>query len=217
MLDQPVSVEQIQAAILQRFTAPRDLLVGYAMKLQGLQAGTLTWQDIVSISKEASLFMQMFQNLTAEDRKAGVQSIVDMVIDMTDTPFLPDSFTDPIFKAVSRPIVDLLVDKIEGVQTPSKISLPAELSPENAADVFKQSISETISGNIGWTELFSVLSKAIQLFENNNTMSVDEKRQMAKQLVDQIIDDTDTPFLPDDFSDPVFKSISHAMIDELIL
>jgi non-homologous end joining protein Ku len=217
MLDQPITVEQIQAAILQRVTVPRDLLVGYAMKLQALQAGTLTWQDIVSISKEASLFMQVFQNLSIEDRKAAVQSIVDMVIDNTDTPFLPDNFTDPIFKAVSRPIVDLFVDKIEGVQTLSKATFPEQLSLENAPEFFKQSVSSILNGNVGWTELFSILSKAVQLFENNETIPVDEKRQMAKELVDQIIDNTDTPLLPDDFSDPVFKSISHAMIDELIM
>ena len=216
MLDQPVSVEQIQAAVLHRFTAPRDLLIGYATKLQALQKGMLTWQDIVSISKEASLFMQVFQNLSSEQRKAGVQTIVDMVIDMTDTPYLPDNFTDPIFKAISGQVINLLADKLEGGKSASKDGTSEEFSLENAVSDFKKSISSAISNSGSWTGLFSILSKAVQLFNKDTKMTVVEKRQLAKDLMDQIIDETDTPFLPDDFSDPVFKSISYAMIDELI-
>ncbi len=216
MLDQPAVIIEERPAELKASPIPKDVLYSIAANIQASLADGFQWHDIVTVSKEAYHFVQMFHNLTVDEREQSIEEVVDIVIDNTDTPYLPDNFTDPIFKAIARPCIVLLFSKFEGLR-PLPVGNPSESSPSSQdLQAFKSKTSSIFAIGAEWKDLFSLISLVIEFIEDYKVMTQVEKRLMAIKIVDEIIDETDTPYLPDTFSDPIFKAISRAVIEELI-
>ncbi len=62
----------------------------------------------------------------------------------------------------------------------------------------------------------SVLLFARQFSTSYPGLTPPEKAYLAKRLLGEIIDKTDTPYLPDAIFDEVFKRIGYPLIDYLV-
>lgn len=71
------------------------------------------FEDIAVVVKEATKFAQI-PGLPNQEKKDLAVALVCHVIDITDTPWLPDAWTDPIFKKFVPNLIDLLVDASQG-------------------------------------------------------------------------------------------------------
>jgi len=86
---------------------------------QGFSLNTV--HDLFSKSYE---FVKEKQGLSLEDQKQTLVKLIDVMIDITDTPYLPDTLTDPIFKALMPTLLDLFLSfQGPGVQLIPQIHL----------------------------------------------------------------------------------------------
>jgi hypothetical protein len=68
-----------------------------------------------------------------------------------------------------------------------------------------------------WSDISTCLLYVCQFASSYHTLSPQDKAYIAKQMLKEFIDKTDTPFLPDVIFDEVFKRIGYAMIDYVTL
>lgn len=71
------------------------------------------WEDISTVLREATKFAQVVA-LSGSEKKALALNIIGRVLDETDTPWLPDSWTDDWMKRMAPGLIDWAVDSAKG-------------------------------------------------------------------------------------------------------
>ena len=182
-----------------------------ARDVQKLFEDGIQWNDFPIIMSIASHYLQDFSNLSLESRRDSVEHILFYIIDHTDTPYLPDLFSDPLFKNMVPHFVNVIVlESLDEYLSPIKISgTPTEdIIREYAEEIF-----QTFEDGFQWKDL-TTISKLGILFANQFIdLNFEQKKNTANDFVNYIIDNTDTPMLPDYFIDPIFKEVSNAAIE----
>ncbi|EDM75292.1 hypothetical protein PPSIR1_25981 [Plesiocystis pacifica SIR-1] len=56
-----------------------------------------------------------------------------------------------------------------------------------------------------WKDLFTIVPVAMEVVEDASEMTGAEKQASVEAILDYVIDNTDTPWLPDKFIDPILK------------
>ena len=64
-----------------------------------------------------------------------------------------------------------------------------------------------------WTDLFAMLPKVIEVAKTAGDLEEAEQKEVACQLICHIIDETDTPWVPDSIVDPILKQACPYLID----
>ncbi len=77
-------------------------------------------------------------------------------------------------------------------------------------------IMEAFKDGFQWTDVFSVVPKAMEIVERMDGLTGDEKKEVAVKIVNHVIDETDTPWLPDALVDPIAKKAVPHVIDLVI-
>ena len=72
------------------------------------------WADVFSIVPKAMEIVESVQEMTGEEKQESAEAIIDYVIDNTDTPWLPDSLTDPLLKKGTRYMIPMLIRASKG-------------------------------------------------------------------------------------------------------
>ncbi len=70
-------------------------------------------EDIAVVVKHATKFAQI-PGLPNQEKKDLAVALICHVIDITDTPWLPDPLTDPLLKKFVPNLIDLLVEASQG-------------------------------------------------------------------------------------------------------
>lgn len=73
--------------------------------------------------------------------------------------------------------------------------------------------SECLKDGFQWTDLFTMMPKVIEVVKNLQEMSEDERKGAAVEILNYIIDETDTPWVPDSVVDPVIKTAVPYIVD----
>lgn len=191
-----------------------DDFKGYAESIKEIFSDGFDWSDISDIMKLALRFVSSNFTITGTEKKAAVIKIIDYLIDKTDVPYLPDFFLDPIFKAIANRFVDIVIpDTIETIIPPQKITGSFN---ETLVDNFINELKNDFADGFQWHDIGDVTSQSIKFVHQFVDASLDEKKQTAKDIVDKIIDNTNIPLIPDEFADPILKSIANGFIDNII-
>lgn len=166
------------------------------------------WKDLPTIMEIARQFVSDFPHLSLQEKRNKVNQILNDFIDLTDTPMLPDNYSDPIFHAIVPSFVNILITeetldymRISGKPTPNTIQETAKA----VLDAFKDGFQ--------WQDLAEVTQFGLAFAERYPDLTAIEKSAIAKEIVNFVIDETDTPYLIDSVSDPIFKQFVHPMID----
>ena len=103
-----VNVEEVQKSmdikpiLVEKSNKPTDDdLKNAAISIKEIFEDGFEWRDIASLMKLSLEYVDNFFTMDGLDKKEAVLEIIDFVIDETDTPYLPDCITDPIFKALA--------------------------------------------------------------------------------------------------------------------
>ncbi len=174
----------------------------------------LQWEDFGTIVGHALDFIMEHKDLSKEEVKANIITMLEHIIDITDTPYLPDSFSDPIFKAMLPPFVNLVVDGVHGQFVEVLETKPGKPTPENLHE-FITAMKETYSDGFQWSDIMVTITSSIEFAGAFPSLSKQEQQDTVIDLVNHVIDDTDTPYLPDMFVDPVFKAITPIFVTEI--
>lgn len=169
--------------------------------------------DVVSIISNISDYVEKKHPVNNSEKRNITSKILCHIIDITDTPGLPDFIFDGIFKALVPQLVAVMYpDKKIVDATYSQLHSIELIELEKAIDGFFSEIHD------GFTldDIPRCISYAAKFFSGYSYLTREEKKSAAKQLFFKVIDETDTPYLPDFFFDDIFKQIGSQMIDYLI-
>lgn len=95
-------------------------------------------------------------------------------------------------------------------------ALPGHTSTSNAVELqnpqenwrpYAEFLVKDLSENFKPQDLIFLSHRAAALVETNAHLTLDEKRSAVVAILNEIIDKTDTPYLPDYYFDPLFKSL----------
>lgn len=68
----------------------------------------------------------------------------------------------------------------------------------------------------GWGHLASTIKVGMEAVERVSGLSGEEKKAQVCAFIDYVLDNTDTPWLPDAVSDPVMKGLARQFVPGLI-
>jgi hypothetical protein len=95
-----------------------EWLAQQAEKIEQALADGLGFNDVATILKVGMESIEMVRGLDNEEKEAAVVELGCMFIDKTDTPWLPDTLTDPVMKMAWEKwgpgLVKLIVDATKG-------------------------------------------------------------------------------------------------------
>ena len=172
------------------------------------------WHDISDIMKLAWQYVSGSFSLSDLEKKTAVIKIIDYLIDITDVPYLPDFFVDPIFKAIASSFVDIAMPDKTQILIPSQ---KAEGSFDaSVVDNFINQIKNDFADGFQWHDIASVTSQTIAFVHQFIDANLEEKTKTANDIIDKIIDNTNIPLIPDEFADPILKSIANGFIDNIL-
>ncbi len=186
----------------------------YANQITERIKGELGWSEIPIVVNYACKIIDSWKNFSIADRKTGIIAILDKVIDDTDTPFMPDDITDPLMKSMVSAIADLFLTKdvLDVLDFPIPKDFKNKANCESAADL----ICKRFDDGFQWSDLFYIIRVSIKFGLEVDSMTWREREDLMNNIIDIVIDRTDTPYLPDAFTDPIFKSFAHSLIKEFV-
>lgn len=159
-------------------------------------------------------YLDDFRTSSLHEKGEAVIKIMNRVIETTDTPFLPDKYTDLLFQSMTTPFVSLIIpDSIEELFPSTTV---AGRPSDEAIQGFLDEMVETFKDGFQCRDLATVSKLTIRFVNQYPDLLLDEKSETAKSIIDYIIENTNTPRLPDFFSDPIFKSMAHPLIDGIL-
>ncbi|PCI95366.1 hypothetical protein COB11_02510 [Candidatus Aerophobetes bacterium] len=141
-------------------------------------------------------------------------TVMNHFIDITDTPYLPDHFTDPIFKAMMPPLIDLLETVLEG----KFIMVPTEESEKPTGErlfEFVEKMKEVYADGFTWSDLMVTIRSSVEFMGSFPYLEKAEKEKCVIDIINKIIDETDTPKVPDIFADRIFKAMVPSFVREI--
>lgn len=185
-----------------------------AKSIHEIFADGFQWYDLASIMKLSLQYLNNFFSLSIQEKRLAVQEIINYVIDETDTPYLPDVFFDPIFKILVPSFVELIIpDSIDEIIPLEKIA--GNLSIETISDFILQ-IENDCSGYLHWEDVAKITRRTIKFVNQYIEVTVSEKKEKAKEIIEKVLKNTNMSYLPDFFVDNILKDISHGFVDHII-
>jgi len=67
-----------------------------------------------------------------------------------------------------------------------------------------------------WSDVFDLVPNAMEIVEQAGGMTGPEKEESALAIIDYVVDNTNTPWIPDALTDPIIKKAARYMIPKLI-
>ena len=188
-----------------------DALAEKAQEISDLYSDGIQWSDIGSMLSLGLDFLKTFQHVSLAEKKTMLVTILYDVIDQTDTPFLPDSYTDPLFKAMIPPLIEIVLNAQAGLFA-SLPTLNDEKADHQTFEKYAKELQASFADGFQWSDIAVIVRSSVEFVGGFHNLTTEEKQQSAVDIVNFVIDMTDTPFLPDMFIDPVFKAIAEPLV-----
>jgi len=193
-------------------SALEDPLYQKAQSMVATMNDGFQWQDIISLAQETFDFVNTHQGLSAAEQKNQVTTLLNYIIDLTDTPYLPDDFSDPVFKSLIPPIIDVIVNSAKLTIIPTITSgAPTQEMIKN----FAQELQQTYSDGWQWSDLSSYTQSAINFVCSFTALSSQQKQAAVVDIINFAIDVIDIPYVPDDLVDPTLKAMVPPLVSML--
>lgn len=171
------------------------------------------WHYISRVLIEAYEFLLQNKQLPRQEVKQKTLVILNHFIDITDTPYLPDEYTDSIFKSLLPSLVDALDQALSGLFT----YLPSIESPKPTAktlNVFVHDLKESFSDGLQLRDIPNALRSSINFMGSFPFLKKDEKCKCVIDILDDLIDSSHTGG-PDFIVHPIIKRIVHPFIKDI--
>lgn len=171
------------------------------------------WNCFANIINDTYHYLSQWKQLSSEDRKARTLAVLNHFIDITDTPFLPDEYTDPILKALLVPLVDVLDSTLEPVLP----SLPSATDTQPTAErlkVFMAEMKSHFSDGMQISDISPCLVSTFKFVGSFLFLDKVGKKECVVKIIDSLIDEMDIPG-PNFIVVPIIKRIIHPYIDQV--
>jgi hypothetical protein len=145
------------------------------------------WHCFSQLTVDTYHYLQQYEHLPPEQKKEHVLTVLHHFIAITDTPWLPDDYTDPVLKA----LMPLLVDILSSILTPLTPMLPsAQAQPANHTNLalFIEELKATFVDGVQMTDIPAYVAAAIKFVRPFFFVDIQEKKQYVFEIVDAFID-----------------------------
>jgi hypothetical protein len=214
MIDAPSSGCLSDVILRENSSATNDPIYIAAQSIvksldQGFSLNTI--HDLFSKSYE---FVREKQGLSLEDQKQTIVKLIDYIIDITDAPYLPDTLTDPIFKALTPTLLDLFLNfQGPGGQLIPQIHLEKP-SPQTFL-TFVNIMQDTYADGFQLSDLAVYVEKTAVFTMGFTDLSEQEKIESTCDIVNTIIDNVNFGPLPTAVTSPILKSFTKPLIQAI--
>lgn len=86
-------------------------------EIKAIFADGFQFEDVIRVIGAAMEIAETYKHtvgMTGEERKALALKLIEQVIDETDTPWLPDTLTDPLLKRLAPSAIELVIKAVNG-------------------------------------------------------------------------------------------------------
>lgn len=166
-------------------------------------------EDLITVSSILDSHFNKNANMSTIDKRHALESVLDQIVNQKH--FLP------AHKEFLKHFVPALAFVIFPGSADDDLKLP-ENSSSSEESIIKvtDAFLKKLDGKLKWNDLPSSLILLRQVAISYPTLDSKEKAFLAKRVLGEIIDKTDTPYLPDAIFDEVFKRIGYPLIDYLV-
>ncbi len=170
-------------------------------------------QDLICLIRGSQDMLDTRYDLSIQDKRIAIRQIMNTIIDRTDTPYLPDFLSDPIFKEVVDPLVRLLV-----TEDRNSINYKPINGHPTKTDLaqFADSLVNQADGNLCLRDLPKWINEIALEVNRYHQISTEEKVVCGKSIYNRFIDRTDTVNLPDFLVDPIVKQLGNSLLEEVL-
>ena len=166
-------------------------------------------EDLVTVSSILDTHFSKNVNMSTLDKRHAIQSVLTKIVDK-------QKFS-PSYRNFLEHFIPALAFVIFPGSADSSLIPPTTLSPSEQEIIDKtSSFIKKLDGQLGWKDIPSAFLFARQFSTSYPGLDPSEKAYLAKKILGEIIDKTDTPYLPDAIFDEVFKRIGYPLIDYLV-
>lgn len=197
-----------QSSELFLSTSFQEGLQSKANEIVALFQDGFQWEDIVIMIDSSRQYLKTHYTLNLNEEREAIKLIIADVISVTDTPLLPDLFTDSLFTYVSNTIIDAVYPRREFAFKKSFKKMDKGIAVKRAEELVNE-----YEGRFNWKDLGDLLAYAIAAADSFPKASFEEKCNFSKIILNYVIDETDTVNLPDLFVDWIFRKIGTCVID----
>ena len=166
--------------------------------------------DLGQIIHTSMQFLDKYPALPYCYKKAAIIEILNQIIDLTDTPYLPDMIFDPIFKALTPFFVDIVYPETVDNLALAKI---AEKIDDETLKLYADSIYGIFADSFQWSDLSAAANIAVRCVNLYPELTPAEKAENAKAIFAELLSRLDTDFLPGLFPVALFQKIVGNIID----
>jgi len=171
------------------------------------------WNCFANIITDTYRYLSQWATLSPEVRKANTLLVLNHFIDITDTPFVPDEYTDPLLKSLMAPLVDVLDMTLQPVLP----VLPSQTQPAPTAERMKAFINEmkaTFADGVQVSDISSCLKSTLTFVGSFPFLDKAGKKACVTKIVDALIKTANVPG-PSFIVVPIIKQMVHPYIDQI--
>lgn len=183
-------------------------LDSYAIQIKKM-FHTLRWRDLPVILKMSTRYLEEFFGLGFSEQRAYAVCILNKVM-MTDEPdFLPDPFPINLLQDILPPLSELIIFESDSY------FLPETGKDYPSVEIITPCANEILDTyeRLDWNHLMEVIRSGIRFANLSESVHLNEKKKIAKEFVDYVIEHKDKTALPKAFVRSIFKEISDESID----
>lgn len=75
---------------------------------------------------------------------------------------------------------------------------------------------EAFKDGFQWSDVFTLVPQVMEIVQSVGDMTGEEKQEAFEAIVNYVVDNTDTPWVPDNLTDPLVKKGAHMLAPLLI-
>ena len=179
-----------------------------AKEIKKVFADGFQWKDIGTIIVLANERIVKTSMSTKEKRKA-ISKILDHLIDITDTPLLPDKIFDPLFKRMIPSMVDLIISEVIFFMEPE-----GGAPSKNAIKAYGKKVKSILADGFQGSDVPKIIYLALDFANSFVDLTGEQKADIAKDIIDYGLDNSHVFFIGDEIVDNILKKISYSVIDK---
>jgi len=166
------------------------------------------WEDLIAVSIALETHFADMPELTLREKRDTLQQVLNSIIHRRKLSPAKEHVLRYFTPGIAYVLFPSSID--ETLITPTTPS-----SKEQEILQATEALLDNLKGKLGWKDIPSCILYAYNFSSNYPALSQTEKAHVAKKILGEVIDRTDTPILPDCIFDEVFKRVGYALIDHL--
>lgn len=168
-------------------------------------------RDLFSIANTLQENLSSIENLSVEQKKETAIYLLQEVMNQRYfTPSFEQKMLEQMLPALATVLFPTSIDTL--------LEQPAAENPSQQ-EIFEaaHNLLVKLDNQLDWDDISNCILYVLRFASSYKDLSAQDRSYIAKQILKEVIDKTDTPLLPDVIFDEVFKRVGYAMIDYLTL